>query len=706
MFKIWRLVTVCSFYLACTIIVYYYLATDNWIFVASLESVKLLLYFTTLGLITSNFLTPSLSYISRNVFQISEKIAGMTLLALGNGLPDIISTYKSMKTGATLLAVGEILGGVFFLLTVVLGLMGLVTTIDLLPQHILKDTISVDSFDDDLESDVAEKSVSYSRNTFVGDMCTFFAVMTLPLLFILKSRLSFIQCIVMATEYCVFMAITLWRNKRQIIEETTNTMRNFNTSLNTSLESLDLEGIMSSSSLHNNTSSVSWNHSLLKGKNKMRNSIRNYFRSKYSGPIKITLQDYLDVWENQGIFDFSSSDDEITAGSSPYDERSPILPKRINPYTGRELPRINISPPSIREGSPAELPNLDNVLSDNINLLSPLDELEDPHFGLIPEAHSPIHAHSLKSVDSKFSYNPTDSQGMLSSISRSTTLTNERATNMTTCEAILDWIKKLKLYHFISHEELLFSHVEVATLLITAPLLLSLSIFIPLVRDLNHSYQFTIGQIIQLSLSPIVISYFSDYGISRITDLLSLLIFTVLISRRLLKVTNHNAAIHAIFGFVMALWAISYCVENVVNILTRWVDKFDVSETILGITVFAWGNSIGDLVSNITFVKIGVLDVAMGACFGSPLLYFVFGLGIDGLIILAEMGGRINNNVIEFEIDFHLKVCIAGIILAMTMITFIIPLNHWKINANVSIPLIICYISVILIQVYYERSNF
>ena len=52
--------------------------------------------FIILGLVTSDILSPLLSTISKETLHISDRISGMTLLDLGNAVPDITSTYKSM----------------------------------------------------------------------------------------------------------------------------------------------------------------------------------------------------------------------------------------------------------------------------------------------------------------------------------------------------------------------------------------------------------------------------------------------------------------------------------------------------------------------------------------------------------------------------------------------------------------------------------
>ena len=46
---------------------------------------------------------------------------------------------------------------------------------------------------------------------------------------------------------------------------------------------------------------------------------------------------------------------------------------------------------------------------------------------------------------------------------------------------------------------------------------------------------------------------------------------------------------------------------------------FRLSSAVLGLTLLAWGNSIGDLVSDIAVAKQGFPRMAIAACFGGPL---------------------------------------------------------------------------------------
>ena len=53
----------------------------------------------------------------------------------------------------------------------------------------------------------------------------------------------------------------------------------------------------------------------------------------------------------------------------------------------------------------------------------------------------------------------------------------------------------------------------------------------------------------------------------------------------------------------------------------------DISTGVLGLTVLAVGNSVGDLVADTSFARAGLAKMAVASCFGSPLLNDMLGLG-------------------------------------------------------------------------------
>lgn len=87
--------------------------------------VWLLFLFSTLGISASDFFCPNLATISE-ILGLDENVAGVTFLALGNGSPDVFSTFSAMKANSGSLAIGELLGAASFIVSVVVGSMAII----------------------------------------------------------------------------------------------------------------------------------------------------------------------------------------------------------------------------------------------------------------------------------------------------------------------------------------------------------------------------------------------------------------------------------------------------------------------------------------------------------------------------------------------------------------------------------------------------
>lgn len=78
-----------------------------------------------LGSTADSYLSPSLEAISRKL-SCSESLAGVTLLALGNGAPDAFSAIAaagdSAENGDIMLSVSALVGSAFFISTIVMYL--------------------------------------------------------------------------------------------------------------------------------------------------------------------------------------------------------------------------------------------------------------------------------------------------------------------------------------------------------------------------------------------------------------------------------------------------------------------------------------------------------------------------------------------------------------------------------------------------------
>jgi sodium/potassium/calcium exchanger 6 len=96
---------------------------------------------------------------------------------------------------------------------------------------------------------------------------------------------------------------------------------------------------------------------------------------------------------------------------------------------------------------------------------------------------------------------------------------------------------------------------------------------------------------------------------------------------------------HSLFGylgFVVSVCWIYGLANEVVDLLQAISTMFNLSDAILGLTVLAWGNSLGDFVSNLSMARQGFPRMAISACFGGPLLNLLLGIGLPYTILMTE----------------------------------------------------------------------
>lgn len=85
----------------------------------------LLFLFCSISITASDFFCPNLASMA-SYLGLSETTAGVTLLAFGNGSPDVFSTFVAMREGTFGLAAGELIGAASFITSIVVGSIAMV----------------------------------------------------------------------------------------------------------------------------------------------------------------------------------------------------------------------------------------------------------------------------------------------------------------------------------------------------------------------------------------------------------------------------------------------------------------------------------------------------------------------------------------------------------------------------------------------------
>ena len=94
----------------------------------------------------------------------------------------------------------------------------------------------------------------------------------------------------------------------------------------------------------------------------------------------------------------------------------------------------------------------------------------------------------------------------------------------------------------------------------------------------------------------------------------------------------------ALLSFLMSVVWIWWIANVLVDLLNVFGTMTNINQAYLGITVLAWGNSVGDMVANTAVAKKGLARMAITGCFAGPLFNLLLGLGLSLLLQNIKSG--------------------------------------------------------------------
>lgn len=100
----------------------------------------------------------------------------------------------------------------------------------------------------------------------------------------------------------------------------------------------------------------------------------------------------------------------------------------------------------------------------------------------------------------------------------------------------------------------------------------------------------------------------------------------------------------ALCGFFIAATWIDTIADSLVSLLNFIGIILRIPGPVIGLTILAWGNSMGDLSANMTMARKGLANMAMTACFAGPVFNILVGLGL-GFSSLAAQTGKATTEV-------------------------------------------------------------
>ncbi|XP_051983913.1 mitochondrial sodium/calcium exchanger protein-like isoform X2 [Xyrauchen texanus] len=144
----------------------------------------------------------------------------------------------------------------------------------------------------------------------------------------------------------------------------------------------------------------------------------------------------------------------------------------------------------------------------------------------------------------------------------------------------------------------------------------------------------------------------------------------------------------SLLGFVVsALW-INTVASEIVSVLHLLGVVLSLSNTVLGLTLLAWGNSIGDCFSDITLARQGYPRMAIAACFGGIIFNMMFGVGLGCLLQMFH-----HNHIVMLEPEGSLCWVLSGALGLSLVFSFVlVPLQCFHVSRVYGVFLLIFYI--------------
>lgn len=180
----------------------------------------------------------------------------------------------------------------------------------------------------------------------------------------------------------------------------------------------------------------------------------------------------------------------------------------------------------------------------------------------------------------------------------------------------------------------------------------------------------------------------------------SLVAFALLVSLTTQSKPPQYRYLLCFFGFIVSIAWISTIANEVVGVLKAFGVILGISDAILGLTIFAVGNSLGDLVADITVARLGYPVMALSACFGGPMLNILLGIGLSGLYMTIRDGRHKHDKHPDrpiyykpYQLEINPTLVISGVTLVITLLglLLVVPLNKWSMDRKVGWALVVLW---------------
>jgi Ca2+/Na+ antiporter len=150
----------------------------------------------------------------------------------------------------------------------------------------------------------------------------------------------------------------------------------------------------------------------------------------------------------------------------------------------------------------------------------------------------------------------------------------------------------------------------------------------------------------------------------------------------------------ALYSVVWVLMAFTMCVVwiyifagELVSLLQTIGIVSGIPPAVLGLTILAWGNSVGDLFANMAVAKQGLGEMAIAGCYGGPVFNLCLGYGISFTYVSLSS----YPHPFALSLDASSVISLVFLYLALSLTIIVTALNKFEMTASLGYLLLALY---------------